>query len=115
MRPVPVETCCRTGESGSTSTIPADRAASDQPKQGAPCPAIGIRASAVVVMVEPEEIVVRAAVAGHRPPHCWWDDEMGEVRGGERTSGWWTQIIVFGATRSADSVPGGRPGAAALL
>jgi hypothetical protein len=35
-----------------------------------PWTAIGIRASAVVMMVELRELVVVTAVAGHRPPHC---------------------------------------------
>jgi hypothetical protein len=39
--------------------------------------AIGIRASAVVMMVELRELVVLTAVAGHRLPHCWRDDSTG--------------------------------------
>ena len=38
-----------------------------------PWTTIGIRASAVVMMVELRELVVLTAVAGHRLPHCWRD------------------------------------------
>jgi hypothetical protein len=38
-----------------------------------PWTTIGIRASAVVMMVELRERVVLTAVAGHRLPHCWRD------------------------------------------
>src|SRR5690242_5850402 len=46
-------------------------------RRSTPLPAIGGRASAVVVMVEPKQIVVRTAVAGHRLPHCRRDDSTG--------------------------------------
>jgi hypothetical protein len=45
-----------------------------------PHPAIGGRASAVVVMVESKKIVMLTAVAGHRLPHCWRDDDEPAVR-----------------------------------
>ena len=38
-----------------------------------PWTTIGIRASAVAMMVELRELVVLTAVAGHRLPHCWRD------------------------------------------
>ena len=54
----------------------------DRQSRAAPRPAIGIRASGVGVMVGLKELVVLAAVAGHRLPHCWRGDYdwMGRFR-----------------------------------
>ena len=61
---------------GPPSRIDANSALPDSGRS-TPHPAIGGRASAVVVMVESKEIVILTAVAGHRLPHCWRDDSTG--------------------------------------
>jgi hypothetical protein len=49
-----------------------------------PWTTIGIRASAVVMMVELRELVVLTAVAGHRLPNCWRDNDKCRGMAGSR-------------------------------
>jgi hypothetical protein len=54
------------------------------PAFGGAVAAIGIRASAVVMMVEPHELFVLTAVAGHRLPNCWRDNDKCRGMAGSR-------------------------------